>query len=121
VACWLWRHIDLYDPRADQKVRDAKRLRGMAEVDAMGGHLYYVVGQRALRAFNPDMQALLDDPALFEKIAVLWAARHPYQRNLPLSGQGGLSALTSGFFVTRPEEIPRSAPNCRLPFGPACP
>jgi hypothetical protein len=75
ITCWLWRHIDLYDPRADQKVRDAKRLRErMAEADAMDGHLYYVVGQRAFfRAFNPDMQALLDDPALFEKIATLWA------------------------------------------------
>lgn len=75
ITCWLWRHIDLYDPRADQKVRDAKRLRErMSETDAMGGHLYYVIGQRAFfRAFNPDMQALLDDPALFEKIATLWA------------------------------------------------
>jgi hypothetical protein len=46
----------------------------MAEADAMGGHLYYVIGQRAFfRAFNPDVQALLDDPALFEKVAVLWA------------------------------------------------
>ena len=75
ITCWLWRHIDLYDPRADLKVRDAKRLRErMAEADAMGGHLYYVVGQRAFfRAFNPDMQAMLDDPALFEKVVVLWA------------------------------------------------
>jgi len=75
ITCWLWRHIELYDPRADMKVRDAKRLRErMAEADAIGGHLYYVVGQRAFfRAINSDMQALLDDPALFEKLAVLWA------------------------------------------------
>jgi hypothetical protein len=75
ITCYLWRHIELYDPRADLKVRDAARLRErIAEADAMGGQLYFVVGMRGFfREFNKDVQSMLDDPTLFEKVATLWA------------------------------------------------
>lgn len=75
ITCYLWRHIHLYDPRADLYVRNANRLRErMAEADAMDGHLYYVVSMRGFfREFNKDLQAMLDDPVLFEKVATLWA------------------------------------------------
>ena len=75
ITCHLWRHIELYDPRADTYVRDATRLRErMAEVDQNGGALYYVVGQRRLfRDLQAEVYALLQDPELFERKDILWA------------------------------------------------
>jgi len=75
ITCHLWRHIDLYDPRADTYVRDSKRLRErMAEADQNGGALYYVVGQRKLfRELQADVYAMLRDPQLFELKDILWA------------------------------------------------
>lgn len=75
ITCYLWRHMESYDPRADWHVRDAKRLaERMAEADSMNGHLYFIVSQRDLfKDMNRDLKNLLDDPQLFETIAILWA------------------------------------------------
>lgn len=75
-TCYLWRHIYLYDPRADTHVRSAAELEAaIQQTEATpGGELYYVVGQRLLfRELQKDVFALLADPALFEKTHVLWA------------------------------------------------
>lgn len=64
---YLWRYIGLYDPRADIHVRDASTLKAkIADVEAVGGELYVVMGERALsELLNPDMVAMLRDPRLF--------------------------------------------------------
>lgn len=74
-TCYLWRHIYLYDPRADVYVRTPERLRElMAEADRTGTELYYVVGQRGLfRALQKDVMALLENQQLFDRTATLWA------------------------------------------------
>jgi hypothetical protein len=74
-TCYLWRHIYLYDPRADRYVRDAATLRKlMVEADSPKGELYYVVGQRGFFAVaQKEVMDLLKDTTLFEKKAVLWA------------------------------------------------
>ena len=67
-TCHLWRHIDLYDPRADRYVRTADALmKCMAETDRIGGELYYVVGQRDLFAnLQHDVMELLANRELFD-------------------------------------------------------
>ncbi|MBL9116322.1 MAG: glycosyltransferase family 39 protein [Verrucomicrobiaceae bacterium] len=74
-TCYLWRHITLYDPRADRYVRDAATLQTlMSETDADDGELYYVVGQRGLfRTLQKDVMAILANPTLFDHKATLWA------------------------------------------------
>jgi hypothetical protein len=74
-TCYLWRHIYLYDPRADTHVRDAATLRSlMKQADEIDGEFYYVVGQRLLfRELQKEVMAILSDTALFEKTHVLWA------------------------------------------------
>ncbi|MGB3117931.1 MAG: hypothetical protein WBE58_03850, partial [Verrucomicrobiales bacterium] len=64
---YLWRYIGLYDPRADTHVRDAATLKAkIADVAAVGGELYVVMGERGLsELLSPDMVAMLWDPTLF--------------------------------------------------------
>lgn len=51
-----------------------KHSRRMSQADSMRGHLYFIVSQRDLFAnMNQDLKAMLEDPQLFEKIAILWA------------------------------------------------
>jgi hypothetical protein len=73
---YLWRHIYLYDSRADLWCRDASALKAkMATVDATPeGELYVVIGQRALTAMlSPDLVGLVKDESLFEKTHTFWA------------------------------------------------
>jgi hypothetical protein len=74
-TCYLWRHIYLYDPRADRYVREAADLRQkIQETEADGGELYYVVGMRNMfREAQKDVMAMLEDPQLFEHTHTLWA------------------------------------------------
>ncbi len=64
---YLWRHIALYDPRADTRVRDGAALATrIEEVKKAGGELYVVMGERELsRVLSGDMVEMLEDPALF--------------------------------------------------------
>ncbi len=74
-TCWLWRYAELYDPRGDHRTRDATALRlKMEEVKAAHGELYVVVGfQDLAQISNPDMLAVLQDPAFFENGPVYWS------------------------------------------------
>ena len=74
-TCYLWRHIYLYDPRADHNVRTTARLQElMSEADRTNGELYYVVGLRGLfRDMQREVMEKLSDPALFEHVTTLWA------------------------------------------------
>lgn len=74
-TCYLWRHINLYDPRGDHNVRTAARLRElMAEADRSDGQLYYIVGMRGLFAdMQKEVLEVLSDTNYFEKTATLWA------------------------------------------------
>jgi hypothetical protein len=64
---YLWRHIGVYDPRADTKTRTAPDLRAKIEtVLKTGGDLYVVMGEPDLsRLLSGDMVDMLEDPALF--------------------------------------------------------
>lgn len=64
---YLWRHIDLYDPRADTHTRDAAALRAkIEEVRRAHGDLYVVMGERELsKLLSGDMVAMLEDESLF--------------------------------------------------------
>ncbi len=74
-TCYLWRHIQLYDPRGDHNVRTQSRVRElMAEAERSGGEFYYIVGLRGLfREMQREVMDMLSDPALFEHITTLWA------------------------------------------------
>jgi hypothetical protein len=75
VTCHLWRHIDLYDPRALLKVRDLASLKEQIKwVDKMNGELYFVVGMVGFaEATSGELMATLRDEKQFEKVAHLWA------------------------------------------------
>ncbi len=75
VTCYLWRFIDLYDPRGTTRVRDGGQLRKlMREADRSGGALYYIVGQRDLfHNLQKEVSLLLRDASLFEFKTTLWA------------------------------------------------
>ncbi len=72
---YLWRYISLYDPRGDTHVRDAAALRArILQVEAVDGELYIVVGHRRMARWNnPDLMAMVENPALFEPLATFWA------------------------------------------------
>jgi hypothetical protein len=78
ITCHLWRHIDLYDPRALLTVRDAASLKAqMRRVDEIGGELYFVVGMVAFaEATTPDLMALLRNETFFDPAEKLWAQEH---------------------------------------------
>jgi hypothetical protein len=64
---YLWRHIALYDPRAETKIRTGPALQ--EKIDQITGtqdELYVVMGEPALsRLLSGDMVVMLEDPALF--------------------------------------------------------
>lgn len=70
-TCWLWRFSALYDPRGEIHVRDEPSLRRrMEEAGAREGGLFVILGFRALaQKENPGMLQVLEDPALFKKVA----------------------------------------------------
>lgn len=72
---YLWRHIGVYDPRAETKVRTAPDLKKKIEqVLHTNGELYVVMGEPALsRLLSGDMVAMLEDPALFTPTETFWA------------------------------------------------
>lgn len=75
ITCHLWRHIDLYDPRALLNVRDVQALQQqMIRADQLDGELYFVVGMIGFaEATSPDLIALLRDPRYFQPLPKLWA------------------------------------------------
>lgn len=78
ITCHLWRHIDLYDPRALLTVRDVASLKEqMRRADEIDGELYFVVGMVGFtEATSPDLMALLRDEAFFDPAEKLWAQEH---------------------------------------------
>ena len=72
---YLWRHIGLYDPRADTKVRDGASLKArIEEVRKAKGELYVVMGERELsRVLSGDMVEMLEDPSLFTPIQTFYS------------------------------------------------
>ncbi|MDH4475775.1 MAG: hypothetical protein QE274_04825 [Verrucomicrobiaceae bacterium] len=75
ITCHLWRHIDLYDPRALLTIRDAASLKAqMRRADAINGELYFVVGMVVFaEATPPDLMNLLRNPTFFNRSKKLWA------------------------------------------------
>ncbi len=75
ITCHLWRHIDLYDPRALLTIRDAASLKAqMRRADAINGELYFVVGMVGFaEATTPDLMNLLRNPTFFNPAKKLWA------------------------------------------------
>lgn len=65
---YLWRHIGLYDPRADTHVRTAASLKAKIEaVRKVDGELYVIMGERLLsQLLSPDMVPMLYDETLFD-------------------------------------------------------
>jgi len=78
ITCHLWRHIDLYDPRALLNVRDVPSLKQqMQRADEIDGELYFVVGMIGFaEKTSPELMALLRDPQFFEALPKLWAQEH---------------------------------------------
>lgn len=75
ITCHLWRHIDLYDPRALLHVRDVATLKQqMQRADEIDGELYFVVGMVGfVEVTSPELMALLRDERLFEPLPRFWA------------------------------------------------
>ena len=72
VTLRLWRTAPLYDPRAGD-ARTASELQSVIDdCCAQGRELYVTSGLfNYVRNVTPELAALLEDPAVFEKIAVL--------------------------------------------------
>jgi hypothetical protein len=70
LMCWLWRYSAVYDPRGEIQVRSGPGLRArMEEIKSKKGELYMVVGFRTLaESSNAEIIAMVEDPALFEKV-----------------------------------------------------
>lgn len=72
---WLWRHPALYDPRGEHDAGSADQVRAhLEEARRAQMEFYFINGYPSLtRAISPEVQALLDDPRLFEKVTTFWA------------------------------------------------
>lgn len=75
-TAWLWRHLYSYDPRADTHVRDAASLRRKMDLARNeGAEFYMIVGHRDLsELLNRDVLDMLEDPAEFDAVGILWGA-----------------------------------------------
>ena len=72
---YLWRHIALYDPRAETHVRDGASLQArIEEVREADGELYVIMGERELsRVLSGDMVEMLENPALFTPLETFYS------------------------------------------------
>lgn len=95
ITCHLWRHIDLYDPRALLTIRDAPSLIAqMRRADAIDGELYFIVGMVGFaEATTPGLMALLRNPAHFEPAEKLWAQEHIHHLEAFHYRKGSAAAL----------------------------
>ena len=72
---YLWRHIKLYDPRADLEASNlASMVKKLQTVDEVKGELYVVMGMIGyVEHTQPDLVRLLRDERYFKKVDKLWA------------------------------------------------
>jgi hypothetical protein len=97
ITCHLWRHIDLYDPRALLTVRDVEALKEqMRRADEIDGELYFVVGMVGFsEATAPDLMALLRNVTYFDPAQKLWAQEHIHHLEVFHYHKGSAAKLSS--------------------------
>ncbi|MCP5558824.1 MAG: glycosyltransferase family 39 protein [Verrucomicrobiaceae bacterium] len=71
---WIWRYAVMYDPRGENDAHTPKVLLAHVDESRREGMGFYLIdGYPLLTArILPEVQAMLDDPLLFEKAAVYW-------------------------------------------------
>ena len=71
---WIWRYAVMYDPRGENDAGTPQILRAHIDEAAKEGMDFYLIdGYPTLTArILPEVQAMLDDPAIFEKVAIFW-------------------------------------------------